>query len=251
MTRQDYQRGREAIGYLAGKRLTLRSVPAKRGQPRALFGLAFVAILVGAAGVLTLPRLIPSLGGSPGTAVDRPLATPNIAVGPAMVGGQPTIMPAREIRFATWDEAKARASFSLRTPGWTPPGFWLSALQSFGLDTDPPAAAVEVDSVVASFTGPDGQYAWLDQFWLAQPETFDLARSLPEPGPGIGHGVVRIGGRNALWQAGVVTLDNAGNPTGWDRSVLVLTWVDGQTGYRLQAKGLDLAALSRMGESLE
>ena len=250
MTRHDYQRGREAIGYLAGKRSTMRSVPAKRGQPRALFGLAVVAILLGAAGVLALPRLIPSPGGSHGIAVDRPLATPNIVVDPALVGGQPTIMPAHEIRFATWDEAKAKASFSLRTPGWTPPGFWLSALQSF-MPEDPTAADVEIDSVVASFTGPDGRYAWLDQFWLAQPDKFDLARSLPEAGPGIGHGVIRIAGRNALWQAGVVTLDDAGNPTGWDTSVLVLTWVDGQTGYRLQAKGLDLAALSRMGESLE
>ena len=215
-----------------------------------MFGLVVVAILVGAAGVLTLPRLIPSLRGAPGTAVDRPLATPNISVGPAMVGGQPTIMQAHEIRFATWDEAKARASFSLRTPGRTPPGFWLSALQSF-MPVDPTAADVEIDSVVASYTGPDGQYAWLDQFWLAQPERFDLARSLPEPGPGIGHGVLGIGDRNAIWQAGVVTLDDAGNPTGWDTSVLVLTWVDDQTGYRLQAQGLDLAALARMGESLE
>ena len=47
-----------------------------------------------------------------------------------------------------------------------------------------------------------------------------------------------------------MTLDDAGRQLGWDRSVTVLTWTAGTVGYRLEGKGVTLAELVRVAESL-
>ncbi len=49
-------------------------------------------------------------------------------------------------------------------------------------------------------------------------------------------------------QAGLSQLD--ATPVGWDRSVTVLTWADGNVGYRLEGKGVTLVDLVRVPESL-
>lgn len=138
--------------------------------------------------------------------------------------------------------------FPLREPSWIPAGFWLSALQSF----QPSAASDDepLDSIMATYTGPDGAYLIVDEFWLVEPKDYDLDRALPVPPGGVGHGVVQIAGKAARWQAGKMNLDDAGNPVRWDGSVTVLTWLDGQQGYRLEGHGPDLATLIRVGEGL-
>jgi len=164
-----------------------------------------------------------------------------------VVGGAPSFLPAKEIPYAAWDEAKARAGFALKEPAWLPEGYWLSALQSFVPETGS-SAGETIDSVVATYTGPEWSYLTVDQFWLAEPAKFELSMTLPKPPAGAGRGVVQVAAQRALWQAGIATLDAAGSPTGWDPSVVVLTWLEGRTGYRLQTNGVDLAALVRVGD---
>lgn len=156
----------------------------------------------------------------------------------------------REVRFADWAAARAAVDFGLKQPSWTPEGFWLSALQTFL-----PAAegvAVTPQSVVATFSGPHGSeaYYWIDQFAIARPQEFDLASTLPVAGADIPHGVIDVAGTHALWSGATMTLDAAGRQLGWDRSVTVLTWTDGRVGYRLEGKGVTLAELVRVAESL-
>lgn len=164
-------------------------------------------------------------------------------------GADPVIVPAKEFRFDTWAQASAQAAFAVREPGWIPDGYWLSALQSF----QPPATPDGdlLDSIVATYTGPDGDYLIVDQFWLADPSLFDLDRYLSQPPAGIGHGVVMVASHSGRWQAGKLTLDDAGNPARWDPSVTVLAWVGGQKAFRLEGHGPDLAALVRVGASLD
>jgi hypothetical protein len=163
-----------------------------------------------------------------------------------------THIPAlKEIRYASWpDSARAAVDFTLKEPAWTPGGFWLSALQSFVPDA--PGVDVTPQSIVASFTGPVGSdaYYWIDQFVIARPAEFDIASTLPVASPDIPHGVIEVGGLKALWSGAIMTLDDAGQPMGWDRSVTVVTWSDGELGYRLEGKGVSLADLLRVAESL-
>lgn len=244
----DYRRGRAAVGYLSGKRRS-RGTDRRRASRRWQIALA---VGVPAIALAVLVATGASWVGKPAT-TPLPAAAGQdrangVVIGPAVVGGAPSFLPAKEIRYASWEEAKTRAGFVLREPGWLPEGYWLSALQSFVPDTGS-SADETIDSVVATFTGPDGSYLTVDQFWLAEPAKFDLNKTLPNPPTGVGHGVVQVAGRNALWQAGVATLDAAGSPTGWDSSVTVLTWLDGRTGYRLQANAVDLAGLVRIAGS--
>lgn len=196
---------------------------------------------------VALLAIQPTLQQSTERAAERRAATDPVAPG-AEARRPGEIVNAKEYRFSSWQEAHKAASFALREPSWVPDGFWLSALQSFVPDLG--ADSAEIDAVVASFTGPRDSYVTVDQFWIAKPDEFDLDRSLPNPPASIASGVVAVGAQSARWQAGVVDLDAAGDPVGWDSSVLVVTWVDGQTGYRLAAKNLDLATVVRIAESL-
>jgi len=164
-------------------------------------------------------------------------------------GADPAIVPAKEFHFDTWAQASARAAFAVREPGWIPDGYSLSALQSFQ-----PSATADgglLDSIVATYTGPNGDYLIVDQFWLADPSLFDLDRYLPQPPAGIGHGVAMVASHSGRWQAGTLTLDDAGNPARWDPSVTVLAWLDGQRAFRLEGRGPDLAALVRVGANVD
>lgn len=244
----DYRRGRAALAFLAGRRAGPLPGKSRVRVLRQWASWAAAAAIGATAVVLVLwgpsvPRQPP--GTDPGAVV---LPGPSAVTIDKAPGRTAETAPAKEFRFDTWDEASARAGFAVREPSWVPPGFWLSALQSFQPTAFPDDEPL--DSIVATYTGPDGDHLIVDQFWLAEPDQFDLDRFLPIPPTGIGHGVVQVAGRSALWQAGKVTLDEAGDPARWDSSVTVLVWLDGQSGFRLEGRGPDLAALVRVGEGL-
>lgn len=255
MTRTDYRRGREAVAVLAGRRAA--SLPVSSDGKRQRSGLRRLAAAGAVAAAVMLsfvasssfrPLLEPprntQTGVSVGAAAERMVARSTGTVDPS------SLIELREHRYPNWDAARAAVDLTLKEPAWTPNGFSLSALQSFvpevaGSDVTP-------QSIVASFSGPDGSdaYYWIDQFAIATPAEFDIARTLPVAAPDLPHGVIEVGGLKALWSGGMMTLDDAGQPAGWDRSVTVLTWSDGDLGYRLEGKGVSLADLVRVAESL-
>lgn len=206
------------------------------------------AVAVVAVALSVDPTTRPSVAEPPVAPAASARPGPTIAVANARSGTANGLVPAREFRFDTWAQASGQAMFPLRQPGWIPAGFWLSALQSF----QPPAASDDtpLDSIVATYTGPDGTYLIVDQYWLVEPEGFDLDRTLPVQPDGVAQVVAEVAGKAARWQAGKMNLDDAGNPVRWDGSVTVLTWLDGQQGYRLEGQGPDLATLIRVGEGL-
>lgn len=131
----DYRRGRAALGYLSGRRRPPAPEPrlAHRRWRLALAmaapGIALAMLLAAAGSQVGKPSMIP-LPAARGQ--DQPNG---VIIGPAVVGGVQSFLPAREIRYASWEEAKARAGFAFKEPGWLPGGYWLSALQSFVPDT--------------------------------------------------------------------------------------------------------------------
>lgn len=48
---------------------------------------------------------------------------------------------------------------------------------------------------------------------------------------------------------GVSTWDDAGEPLGWDPSVLVIAWQTNEVFYRLDASAIDLRTLVKVAES--
>lgn len=259
MTREDdYRRGREAISLLSGKRVRRPAtlpvssrMPSRRGPVLgALIAAAGVLVIVGVLSRLTpeAPQDMP-FAGTATEAGARSAQEFTIAVaGPASGMEQVDLV---DRRYEGWAAARAAVDFTLKEPSWTPPGFWLSALQSFVPDA--PELELAPQSVVASFSGPDGSdaYYWIDQFAIARPDEFDIASTVPVAEAGIPHGVVQVAGLKALWSGGVMTLDAVGQQLGWDRSLTVLTWADGNVGYRLEARGLSLLDLVRVAESLQ
>jgi hypothetical protein len=250
--RDDYRRGRAALGFLSGTRPN-PPVPARRRRLRRLGPAAALVVIAAASTVIV---------GSSLNHASRPTPAPNVSVAVASAGPRATVLlvdqatgadpvtvPAREFDFDTWAQASAQATFAVREPGWIPDGYWLSALQSFQPSATPDGDLL--DSIVATYTGPNGDYLIVDQFWLADPSLFDLNRYLPQPPAGIGHGVAMVASHSGRWQAGKLTLDDAGNPARWDPSVTVLAWLDGQKAFRLEGHGPDLAALVRVGASVD
>jgi hypothetical protein len=255
MTREDYRRGRRAVAVLAGRRDS-RSYPAPTATRRSV-PLSLRLGMLTAVGVLALAFVL-STTSQPSAQPSSPAAAPPRAADTSardftrVLAGDSGEQQLDLVGhwFADWDEARAAVDFTLKEPGWTPDGFWLSALQSFVPDV--PGQELTPQSVVATFSGPDGSsaYYWIDQFVIARPDEFDIASTLPVAGPDIPHGVVQVAGLNALWSAAVMTLDGTGQQLGWDRSVTVLTWTDGDVGYRLEGKDVSLLDLVRIAESL-
>lgn len=254
MNRTDYRRGREAIGLLSGKRTARRAADAwpagGAAQRRIAIGVVVGAMALTVAVLYSAtPATSPTgLGPTPppqAQAASRDFT--RLLAGGTFDAGQ---IDLQDVRFDDWEAARAAVDFTLREPGWTPVGFWLSALQSFVPDA--PGLGLAPQSVVATFSAPDGSdaYYWVDQFVIARPEEFDIASTLPVAGAEIPHGVVQVAGVSALWSGAVMTLDGTGQQLGWDRSVTVLTWADGNVGYRLEGKGVTLVDLVRVAESL-
>ena len=254
MTREDYRRGRHAVAVLSGRRE--RADQATSAHRRLVPVVLRLGVLTGIGGLVLVvllstsqPTAQPtSSPAEPARAAGNSARDFTRVLAGAGTGGQQLELV--DQRFDDWDGARAAVDFALKEPRWTPEGFWLSALQSFVPDA--PGLELTPQSVVATFTGPDGSgaYYWIDQFVIARPDEFDIASTLPVAGPDIPHGVVQVAGLNALWAGAVMTLDATGQQLGWDRSVTVLTWTDGNVGYRLEGKGVTLVDLVRIAESL-
>jgi len=219
-----------------------------------MLGVAFATILVlGVATFRTLEtRDVPGLAV---TDTDRSAAAaPSVLVAPAHLGpaSRPDvdIQPLQDVRYPEWEAARAAVRFPLKVPGAIPPDFSEPVLQSFVVDgPDAGDAAIPV-SVVATYSGPDDAVLSIDQFEIGD-AAFEIGKTLPaDPPASISRGTITVNGKAGYWMAGVATSDDSGAGTGWDDRVLVLTWADGNVGYRLQATGLDLVALTAIARSL-
>lgn len=161
----------------------------------------------------------------------------------------PKDLDSLEYRYRNWAEAAATVSvIRVREAKHVPSGFSLTALQSF-------VPAVEghdrPEGVVATFTGPGDAIYSVDQFYIAEQGKFDISQTIAaQPPPEVAHGVLELNGTTAHWIAGAVRVDEMGNGTGWDRSMTVLTWSEGNTGYRVEARGLGLAQLVEVAAGL-
>lgn len=152
-------------------------------------------------------------------------------------GGVPSVA------LASWEDAHARADWSVLRPRWLPDGYELAALQAFGT----PADLGTVSSVVATYLR-SGSPLTIEQFVIAEPDAFRIELSIPGDQLGdVATGRTTVDGHAAFWADGVVV--TAAGP-GQDVDALVLTWTDGATGYRVTSRAEDLAALRRIGESL-
>lgn len=154
-----------------------------------------------------------------------------------------------EYRYRDWAEAAAAVGvIRVRTAKHVPKGFALTALQSF-------APAMEghdgPEGVVATFTGPGDAIYSVDQFYIAEQGKFDIRQTIAaKPPPEVAHGVLELNGATAHWIAGAFRVDQTGRGTGWDRTMTVLTWSEGNTGYRVEARGLTLPQLVEVAAGL-
>jgi len=157
------------------------------------------------------------------------------------------IVPLEPISWDSWQEAEDEFGWQLSEPTTLPAGFRLTALQSFGLAD----RSMPPDDIVASYTGPEGAAIAFWQTLITVPAAFSFEESIPSPPPDIELERIEIEGSAGYWMHGVAISDDAGNPIGWDRDVIVLEWQSGDVLYRLHAEGLELAALRAAAESLE
>jgi hypothetical protein len=154
-----------------------------------------------------------------------------------------TLLRVPSTPYRSWDEAAA-LTWPVAQPGWLPDGYELAALQGFGASTDPD----DIDSVVASYLR-NGVLLSIDQFLISDPDAFRVELTLPGGDLGdVTTGRTTIGDLPAFWADGVVTESPIG--LGLDRSALLLTWSDGQQGYRITGRNVDLDTVRRIAESL-
>lgn len=147
------------------------------------------------------------------------------------------------VPLGSWEDAGAKAGWSVLRPSWLPDGYELAALQGFGT----PADAQTVSSVVATYLRA-GNPLVIEQFVIAEPDAFRIELSIPPDQLGdVSTGRTSVDGHAAFWADGVVV--TAAGP-GQDIDAIVLTWTDGATGYRITSRTEDLEALRRVGESL-
>lgn len=246
MNMRRYRTGRESLGVLAGRRTKLRSrqrlwSPVR--SPTVILAIAalFVAVVaVGGREFLDRGSLQP--GHQPSITAATPPVLDLLAGGAA----QHQVLPAIESRFSDWREAQAAVDFPVKQPGWLPAAYRLSALQGFVA-----TLGQQPLDVIATFNGPNRALLILDQVSITQPDKFDFERSVPSPPADINWGRLTVDANPAYWMHGVSTWDDAGEPLGWDGSVLVLAWQADNVFYRLDASAVDLATLVKIAESLK
>lgn len=154
------------------------------------------------------------------------------------------ILAAPSTPFASWDAASEAVGWSLHRPRWLPDGYELAALQGFGAATDPAA----IDSVVAGYLR-NGVLLSIDQFFIHEPDAFRVELTIPGEALGdVTTGQTTVGGSPAFWAQGVVEFTSGG--PNLNVEALVLTWSDGEVGYRITSRGDDLETLRRIAESL-
>lgn len=147
------------------------------------------------------------------------------------------------VPLTSWDEAEALVGWPLLRPGWLPEGYGLAVLQGFAQASDREA----VDWVAATYLR-NGSSLTVDQLLIADPDAFRIELNVPGDQLGaVTTGQTTVGTHAALWADGVVV--TSGGP-GQDVDALVLTWTDGELGYRITSRTEDLDVLRRIGESL-
>lgn len=245
--RDDYRRGRAAIGALTGR----RPAPARVRQPSwsgRLLGMAVGALVIAA--IVSLPVVLMSRQGPP-PGEGRGLGPDASASGDGQVVTQPSptrqIIPLNPVWFDSWEEADDYVGWPLHQPTSLPAGFRLTALQAFILDRAP----TPPDSVSATFTGEGGARIAFWQDRVTVPEEFSFERSIPTPPADIPLERIEIDDSLGYWMGGVAISDDAGDWIGWDRDVIVLEWQSGDVVYRFQGEGVELADLIGAAESLQ
>lgn len=237
--RQDFDRGRRAIAVLQGRRTTLgdRSHRSQRSARLAVAAVvatsAFLAVAIVANGDGDVARA-PLTESSP----DRPGVVVQ-AQSPA-----PSMIAAVSHAFTSWEEAENAVAWAV-APEWLPAGYELSALQGFSA----PFGSEDIDSIVATYLSSSGMLT-LDQFYIARPEAFDIALTLPQHlPPEVSSGEVRIGDGTGYWSEAVIVEDPVGEAR-VDTDAIVLTWAEGTTGYRVTGRGVNLDTLLTIAESM-
>ena len=242
--RDDYRRGRAAVGVLAGKRRARLPKPG-RSRPSGLAVLVVGAlVLAGTAVGLSLlgGPAIPNemrTGSWPGSTP----ASPGRLVAPA--SPEQRIIPLESVWFGTWEEAAQNAGWPLRKPTSLPPGFRLTALQAFVWE-----ASSAPDDIVASYTGDDRATISFSQAFLAVPGAYSFEKIVPSPPADIELERIEIDGSLGYWVGGVPIVDDNGDPAGWDREAVVLEWQSGDVVYRLSGRAVGLEVLIAIARSL-
>jgi hypothetical protein len=169
------------------------------------------------------------------TLVETRSAQPEPSAGPTGVPSAP---------FRTWDDAREAAPWAA-APDWLPTGYLLVALQGFGPSSDPGA----IDSLIATYL-TDGMPLSIEQFATDEADAFRIELSVVRTDlDAVTTGRTTVRGHTAIWATGIRS-ESAVVPM-VDPDMIVLAWTDGQVGYRLSARGLDLEALRRVGASLD
>jgi hypothetical protein len=154
------------------------------------------------------------------------------------------LIPAPSRPFGSWDAAVEAVGWPVLVPQWLPKGYELAALQGFGVPTDPSA----IDSVVANYLR-NGTLLTIDQFAIHDPATFSIELTIPGDALGdVATGQTVVGDSPAFWAQGVVEFTSGG--PNLNVETLVLTWSDGEVGYRIASRSDDLETLRRIGEAL-
>jgi hypothetical protein len=147
------------------------------------------------------------------------------------------------VPLTSWDEADEVVEWPLLRPGWLPEGYELVVLQGFG-----PAINREVVDWVAATYLRAGNPLTIDQFVVTDPDAFRVELNISgDQLANVTTGQTTVASHGAFWADGVVA--TSGGP-GQGVDALVLTWTDGEVGYRITSRSDDLDALRRMGESL-
>lgn len=237
--RRDFERGREAIAVLQGRRSTLSTRPS-RFPRRARLGLAAVVttstLLVA---VVILAREDPTAA----PVADGPPDPPGVVV--QAPSPSPSMIAAVSHAFSSWDQAQNAVPWAV-APTSLPAEYELAAIQGFSA----PFAAGEIDSVIATYVGSQGGMLTIDEFYVARPDAFDVALTLPQNlPPEIGSGQVQIGDATGYWTGAVIVENPVGVPR-VDQEAIVLTWAEGTTGFRLTGRGMTLETLLTVAESM-
>lgn len=155
------------------------------------------------------------------------------------------LIPAPSRPFGSWEAAAEAVDWPILVPQWLPDGYELAALQGFGAPTEPDA----IDSVAASYLR-NGTLLSIEQFFIHEPGAFRIELTIPGDALGdVETGQAAVGTNPAFWAQGIVEYPMGGALL--DVETLMLTWSDGQVGYRITSRSDDLETLLRIAESLD
>lgn len=237
--RRDFERGRQAIAVLQGRRAVLGDRPHRIHRSARLA----ITVVVATSGLLLAVGLVVKDELSRAPLAERSPDRPGVVV--QAPSPSPSIIAAVSHSFSSWEEAQSAVPWAA-IPGWLPAGYELSAIQGFSA----PFGSEDVDSIVATYLGSSGGMLTIDMFYIARPQAFDIALTLPQHlPPEVNSGEVRIGDETGYWSGAVIVEDPVGAAR-VDTDAIVLTWAEGMTGYRLTGRGVNLDTLLTIAESM-